>query len=68
MDGRTLHVTRLNKGLSTTHPLRGDELRLLRVWLAGGACEDAAGNGGAVHQRTARGVVAENGMGADAAL
>lgn len=32
-DGRSLHVTRLKKGLSTTHPLRGDELRLLRVWL-----------------------------------
>jgi type 1 fimbriae regulatory protein FimB len=33
LDGRTLHVTRLKKGLSTTHPLRGDELRLLRAWL-----------------------------------
>jgi type 1 fimbriae regulatory protein FimB len=34
MEGRTLHVTRLKQGLSTTHPLRGDELRALRAWLA----------------------------------
>lgn len=34
LEGRTLHVTRLKKGLSTTHPLRGDECRALRTWLA----------------------------------
>ena len=33
MEGRVLHVTRLKKGLSTTHPLRADELRALRAWL-----------------------------------
>jgi len=32
MEGRSLHVTRLKRGLSTTHPLRGDELRALRAW------------------------------------
>ena len=32
-EGRVLHVTRLKKGLSTTHPLRADELRALRAWL-----------------------------------
>lgn len=34
LEGRTLHVKRLKQGLSTTHPLRGDELRVLRAWLA----------------------------------
>src|SRR5712692_2850523 len=33
LEGRSLHVTRLKRGLSTTHPLRGDELRALRAWL-----------------------------------
>ncbi len=33
MEGRSLHVARLKRGLSTTHPLRGDELRALRAWL-----------------------------------
>ena len=33
-DSRVLHVTRLKKGLSTTHPLRGDELRVIKTWLA----------------------------------
>src|SRR5256885_6776584 len=32
-DSRVLHVARLKHGLSTTHPLRGDELRALRAWL-----------------------------------
>jgi type 1 fimbriae regulatory protein FimB len=31
---RVLHVTRLKDGLSTTHPLRGDELRAIKAWLA----------------------------------
>jgi type 1 fimbriae regulatory protein FimB len=34
MDSRILHVTRLKAGLSTTHPLRGDELRVMKIWLA----------------------------------
>jgi type 1 fimbriae regulatory protein FimB len=33
VEGRALHVTRLKKGLSTTHPLRVDELRAIRAWL-----------------------------------
>jgi type 1 fimbriae regulatory protein FimB len=33
LEGRTLHVARLKQGLSTTHPLRADELRALRAWL-----------------------------------
>jgi len=32
--GRSLHVSRLKKGLSTTLPLRNDELRALRAWLS----------------------------------
>lgn len=31
---RVLHVARLKAGLSTTHPLRGDELRMMKLWLA----------------------------------
>jgi type 1 fimbriae regulatory protein FimB len=30
-ESRVLHVARLKKGLSTTHPLRGDELRVIKV-------------------------------------
>src|SRR5687767_8142466 len=30
---RVLHVARLKQGLSTTHPLRGDELRMIKIWL-----------------------------------
>lgn len=33
-DSRVLHVSRLKKGLSTTHPLRADELRAIRAWMA----------------------------------
>jgi type 1 fimbriae regulatory protein FimB len=32
-DSRSLHVTRLKKGLSTTQPLRGDEIRVIKIWL-----------------------------------
>ncbi len=28
-----LHVIRLKKGLSTTHPLRMDEIRVIKAWL-----------------------------------
>ena len=34
LDSRVLHVARLKQGLSTTHPLRGDELRVIKAWLA----------------------------------
>lgn len=33
LDGRVLHVARLKRGLSTTHPLRPDELRIIKTWL-----------------------------------
>ena len=33
-ESRVLHVKRLKDGLSTTHPLRGDELRAIKLWLA----------------------------------
>jgi type 1 fimbriae regulatory protein FimB len=33
LESRVLHVGRLKKGLSTTHPLRGDELRAIKAWL-----------------------------------
>ena len=34
IESRVLHVKRLKAGLSTTHPLRGDELRAIKTWLA----------------------------------
>jgi type 1 fimbriae regulatory protein FimB len=34
IESRVLHVSRLKKGLSTTHPLRTDELRVIKAWLA----------------------------------
>ena len=33
LEGRILHVGRLKNGLSTTHPLRSEELRVIRAWL-----------------------------------
>ena len=33
IESRVLHVERLKKGLSTTHPLRPDEIRLIKAWL-----------------------------------
>jgi type 1 fimbriae regulatory protein FimB len=33
VESRVLHVARLKHGLSTTHPLRGDELRVIKTWL-----------------------------------
>jgi type 1 fimbriae regulatory protein FimB len=33
IEGRVLHVKRLKRGLSTTHPLRLDEIRLIKAWL-----------------------------------
>ena len=32
-ESRVLHVARLKKGLSTTHPLRADEMRVIKAWL-----------------------------------
>lgn len=32
-ESRVLHVSRLKNGLSTTHPLRGDEIRAAKAWL-----------------------------------
>ncbi len=34
IESRILHVARLKKGLSTTHPLRMDEVRAIKAWLA----------------------------------
>jgi type 1 fimbriae regulatory protein FimB len=34
IESRVLHVSRLKKGLSTTHPLRTDEIRTIKAWLA----------------------------------
>lgn len=34
LEGRTLHVRRLKKGLSTTHPLRTDEIKAIKKWLS----------------------------------
>ena len=33
IESRVLHVKRLKRGLSTTHPLRADELRAIKAWL-----------------------------------
>ena len=33
-ESRVLHVKRLKEGLSTTHPLRGGELKAIKAWLA----------------------------------
>src|SRR6267143_1172493 len=33
IESRVLHVARLKQGLSTTHPLRGDEIRAIKTWL-----------------------------------
>lgn len=33
IDSRVLHVARLKKGLSTTHPLRMNEIKVITAWL-----------------------------------
>ena len=33
VESRVLHDARLKGGLSTTHPLRGDEIRAIKAWL-----------------------------------
>ena len=34
IEGRVVHVARLKKGLSTTQPLRAEEIKLIKAWLA----------------------------------
>jgi type 1 fimbriae regulatory protein FimB len=34
VESRVVHVIRLKKGLSTTHPLRADEIKAIKAWLA----------------------------------
>lgn len=34
VESRVLHVSRLKKGLSTTHPLRPEEIKAIKAWLA----------------------------------
>jgi type 1 fimbriae regulatory protein FimB len=40
---RVLHVAQLKAGLSTTHPLRSDELRTIKAWLAISSYGERAG-------------------------
>ena len=42
-ESRVMHVARLKKGLSTTHPLRADELRVIKAWLIDRAAMKATG-------------------------
>lgn len=34
VESRILHVSRMKKGLSTTHPLRADEVKTINAWLS----------------------------------
>jgi type 1 fimbriae regulatory protein FimB len=34
VESRVLHVARLKRGLSTTHPLRANEIKVIKTWLA----------------------------------
>ena len=34
IESRVLQVSRLRKGLSTTHPIRPDEIKAIKAWLA----------------------------------
>lgn len=34
VESGVMHITRLKKGLSTSHPLRGNEIRAIKAWLA----------------------------------
>ncbi len=52
-DSRVLHVSRLKKGLSTTHPLRADELRAIKVCLTEWARLTPAGDTFFVSERRA---------------
>ncbi len=33
IESRVLHVSRLKKGLSTSHPIRSEEVRIIKAWL-----------------------------------
>ena len=50
-ESRVVHVARLKKGLSTTHPLRADELRVIKAWLIERAKMKPAGKAFFVSQR-----------------
>lgn len=59
LDSRVLHVARLKKGLSTTHPLRPEEIRAIKAWLAVRAKRKVSGpaffvsqKGGGLNRRT----------------
>src|SRR3954469_24019267 len=43
-ESRVLHVARLKRGLSTTQPLRSDELRAISAWLKARARMKPTGN------------------------
>ena len=53
LESRVLHVARLKKGLSTTHPLRSDELRTIKAWLTERARLGPAGDTFFVSERRA---------------
>jgi type 1 fimbriae regulatory protein FimB len=42
-ESRVIYVARLKKGLSITHPLRAEELRVIKAWLAERASMKATG-------------------------
>lgn len=50
-ESRVLHVARLKGGLSTTQPLRGDELRIIKAWLAVRAKMNSEGNAFFISER-----------------
>jgi type 1 fimbriae regulatory protein FimB len=50
-ESRVLHVARLKKGLSATHPLRAPEVRAIRAWLAERARMKATGKAFFVSQQ-----------------
>lgn len=50
-ESRVLHVVRLRKGLSTTQPVRTDELRSIKAWLAERARLAPAGDAFFVSER-----------------
>ena len=53
VESRVLHVARLKQGLSTTHPLRGDELRAIKAWLKERAAMSPPGESFFVSERRA---------------
>ena len=51
LESRVLHVQRLKKGLSTTHPLRNDEIKIIKTWLKERAKMELATNAFFVSER-----------------